>query len=722
MEMQPGNQSGHAPGNGGNILNVGIIGCGRIAEYHLRFIEKTAGARVTALSDPVLANAKHYAERYKVGEIYASHVEMLKSSLLDVVHILTPPEFHYGQAVDAIDRGMHVFLEKPCTIHSHELEDLYQRAQAKNVVLCPDFIQLYHPTFLQGASLIDSGRLGKVVHIEVHLSVDLDTPDLRQSIGLPWRFNLPGGILHDNLTHPLYMALRWLGAPEKVTVFPQSHGVLPEGLTDHLSIMLKGKSSTANIVLSALIKPEPYYIQIFCERGNLLVNFDTSASLVTSETILPRFLRRATANFQQAWQLSGAGVRNLILFARGRLVPYQGLENLIPRFYDCLRKGGEAPVPKQLAIAVARTEEEIFAQAGKLHLRVKNRPSTQKLITRAEKILVTGATGYLGSVVVRKLVEEGYYVRALVRELSRTERLEELAVELIYGDIRKADCLIDACKGIDVVIHMAAALNGASEVMLDCAVNGTKNVALAAERGNVKRVIYVSSMSVYDCLKLHDGEVISENSPLEEQPQFRGAYSLAKRRAEDEALAHLRDEQTQWTILRPSVIVGENHDVFSPLGKKLGKFLLCPGSGKKMLRLIHIDDVASAVIKVIQNDGTGRRIFNLSAEEVSQQEYIDRFIRKIGYDNLRVIYIPLWMARFAAGALGILRLLSRKIPNINRRRLASLYRTTAVNSDAIKSKTGWEPRKNLLQSLVDDAQSSQKVPAGQSVETMTRLA
>src|SRR6266571_5326819 len=231
-------------------LNVGIIGCGRIAEHHLRFIERTDGARVTALSDPVLANAQRLVERYGVKEIYSSHVEMLNSSPLDVVHILTPPEFHYAQAVDAIDREVHVLLEKPCTIHAHEIEDLYQRAEARKVLLCPDFIQLFNPAFLEGASLIDSGQLGDVIHIEVHLSVDLDTPELRESIGLPWRFNLPGGILHDNITHPLYIALRWLGEPQRVMVFPKCHGALPQRLTDHLTIMLEGRDCTASIVIS----------------------------------------------------------------------------------------------------------------------------------------------------------------------------------------------------------------------------------------------------------------------------------------------------------------------------------------------------------------------------------------------------------------------------------------------------------------------------------------
>jgi predicted dehydrogenase/nucleoside-diphosphate-sugar epimerase len=690
-----------------STLNVGVIGCGRIAEHHLRFVTRTDGVRVVALADPVLDNARRFADKYSVPEVYSSHREMLDSMPLDVVHILTPPEFHYAQAVDAIDHGVHVLLEKPCTIQPQELEDLYGRAEARGVLLCPDFIQLFTPVFLQAASLIDSGQLGNVIHIDAHLSIDLNTPELREAMGIPWRYNLPGGILHDIITHPLYMVLRWLGKAERVTVFSQSHHTLPQGLTDHMTIMLDGERGTANIVVSALITPEPYYIQIFCERGNVLVNFDTSSNVVTRTGILPRFFRRAIANFNQARQLVASGTINLIKFARGRLLPYQGLEKLIPRFYNCVRSGGELPVPKKLALSVAELEAEIFSQAGKLHLEIRNRPSTQKTITRREKILVTGATGYLGSVLIRKLVNEGYYVRALARELSRTELLEQLGVELIYGDIRNPKSVLEAARGMDVIVHAAAALRGSSEFMLDCALKGTQNIAEAAKTCDVKRVVHISSMSVYDSFKLRNGDVVSENSPLEESPQLRGAYSLAKRRAEDEALSHLHDRAPGWTILRPSVIVGGGHDPFSPLGKKIGNLLLCPGFGKRTLELIHVEDVTAAIVKIVQNGGTRGRIFNLSVDGVTQQAYIDQFIRKSGYDNLHVVYIPYWLARSASSALRTLRVFSPKIPKIHKRRLASLYRSVKANSDAIGAATGWQPRKNLLQILAIEAKGSE---------------
>ena len=62
-------------------------------------------------------------------------------------------------------------------------------------------------------------------------------------------------------------------------------------------------------------------------------------------------------------------------------------------------------------------------------------------------------------------------------------------------------------------------------------------------------------------------------------------------------------------------------------------------------------DVAAALVKVIQNDATRGHVFNVSAEGITQREYIDEFIRKIGYKKLRVVYIPYWLARFAAGVI-----------------------------------------------------------------------
>jgi nucleoside-diphosphate-sugar epimerase len=402
-------------------------------------------------------------------------------------------------------------------------------------------------------------------------------------------------------------------------------------------------------------------------------------------------------------------VSNIINFVRGKLVPYQGLQTLIPSFYRSINHSTETPISADLAITVAEVEETVFAQAGKLHLSTSPRPSNQVNITQQEKVLVTGSTGYVGLQVVRQLVKDGYYVRALVRALSHTHSLEQLGVELIYGDIRDFDNVSEAAEGMDIVVHMAAALGGAADFVLDCCVEGTKNVAEAARLRGAKRVIYMSSMSVYDFFRMKNGHEITAESPLEESPELRGLYSLAKRRGEDVALLHLEDKSPAWTILRPSLIVGGNgRNIFSPAGVRLGNILICPSSPHKNLRLIHVEDVGEVISMFIKNEGTSRHLYNLSdPDSLTLRDYVDNFLRESGYKNIKAIYVPYWLAYIGFRAIMAIRKMTGKGPSLNMRRLAYLYRNVSVRSRDFNEQTGWQPREGILKRLREETKIRQ---------------
>jgi nucleoside-diphosphate-sugar epimerase len=321
-------------------------------------------------------------------------------------------------------------------------------------------------------------------------------------------------------------------------------------------------------------------------------------------------------------------------------------------------------------------------------------------------VLVTGASGYIGSEVVNKLVEEGFYVRAFVRPLSKTNSLERLGVEIVHGDITDPTALRRAMEGIDVVMHLAASLRGPQDFIVHCATEGTKNVAEVAGITGVKRVIYMSSMSVYDYAKLRDGDVISEESPLEEQPEERGAYSLAKREAEKIALSHLPDQSPSWTIVRPSMVVGKGSNVFSPAGVKVGNLLLVFGSPGKHLRLVHVEDVATAVVEMIGHPATAGRLYTISsAGELTLREYVDRYIR-IRYPTIKAVYVPYWCCAPLVRAVAALRDITGKGPNINTRRLTYLYRDARVNINNIVHDVGWRPKQDLLGELSKEISSS----------------
>src|SRR5262249_32372946 len=149
-------------------------------------------------------------------------------------------------------------------------------------------------------------------------------------------------------------------------------------------------------------------------------------------------------------------------------------------------------------------------------------------------------------------------------------------------------------------VHLGAALRGSGEFMRSTAVEGTRNVATAAAAAGVRHVVYLSSMAVYDYLGLQDGDVIGPDTPLEPAAQERGGASAAKREAEDVGVGHLRRGVPPWTILRPSVFFGNGHDPKSVAGFSRGRWLVCTSRPHRRLRLVHVKDVAAAILLAIE--------------------------------------------------------------------------------------------------------------------------
>ena len=703
-------------------LRIGIAGCGKVAEHHARFIKALDNAQLIAVADVNEEAARRFAEKYRIPNVHSTIDDLLDSTEIDVLHVVTPPAYHYECAKAALDRRIHVFLEKPMAFAVQEVNDLYERAAVNHVLLCPDFIQLFHPKVQELSALIGSEKLGRVVHVEGYFWFNTDdSPELLETEGLHWMYRLPGGPLRDFTSHLLYLAFYFAGLPKDIHVGRSSRGTLPQGLTDHVVVHVDGTRTTATILLSCLARPSAYGLRVFCEKGAAEVNFDTQTLLVHHQPFLTRRIISATANFSESWKLCIQGVGNIVNYLRGRLVPYGGMRVLIPRFYDSILHSQVPPVSRELATAVTRAEEEIFE--GLTQPRVVGRywPSAQTDIRHKERVLVTGANGYLGLQVVKTLVANGYYVRALVRPTSSAGHLQQLDVEVFLGDVRRLDDVSAAADGMQVIIHLAAGMRGSQEIMVDTCVRGTQNVAEAASLQRVQRVIYMSSFSVYDFVKLHDGEEITETSPLEERPERKGAYSLGKRRAEDVALSHLSDAATPWTILRPSLIVSKGRDLFAPVGAKVGNTLVCLCRPSKCLLLVHVEDVAAAVLQLLQNNKTQGQVYTLSHQNpITVREYVDACIRRSGYQDIRVVYVPYFLARFGGWMTALAQKLIHLGPNVNRRRLLTLYRDVRVKSALLQQHTGWQPTGALLERL--HRETERRVAADQlSVTLQSRV-
>lgn len=232
-----------------------------------------------------------------------------------------------------------------------------------------------------------------------------------------------------------------------------------------------------------------------------------------------------------------------------------------------------------------------------------------------QRVLVTGATGAIGRVLVRRLVELGLYVRIFVRDGSDLSGLDGVS-SVFKGNILSENDLCLACKGIDVVFHLAAKLHinnpdhdQESEIYRINTI-ATKLLARASWKNNVKRFIYFSTINVYGCSK--NGMVFDETSPAEPLT----AYARSKLDAEKYVLSLVQRATGQpcGVVLRLATVFGPNMKGNYRLLSLMAKagIRIIPGDGKNRRTLVHEDDAVEAAIKATSLDGICGRFFNVT--------------------------------------------------------------------------------------------------------------
>jgi nucleoside-diphosphate-sugar epimerase len=133
----------------------------------------------------------------------------------------------------------------------------------------------------------------------------------------------------------------------------------------------------------------------------------------------------------------------------------------------------------------------------------------------------------------------------------------------------------------------------------------------------------------------------------------------------------------------------------------MGNFLIGFDSPKKLLRMIHVEDLAGALIEIIQRQETQGHIYNLSDQGLPQGDYVDRVLRERGFPKLRVIYLPYWIMRGIAGFCNLMNRVSKIVPRISSHRLAYLYCDAEVKCQPISNGVEARHKINILDKLAE---------------------
>jgi nucleoside-diphosphate-sugar epimerase len=230
------------------------------------------------------------------------------------------------------------------------------------------------------------------------------------------------------------------------------------------------------------------------------------------------------------------------------------------------------------------------------------------------RVLVTGASGFIGGHTCNVLSQAGATVRALVRRTSDIRHLEKSAIEICYGDLSDPDSLRSACKNIDIVVHTAAVVGsfGDWSHYYEIGVLGTERLIEAAHQEGVARFVHLSSIAVYG-LKPH-GKPVTESVEFDHVPQSWNHYVREKVISEELIWKAHAAGKIRATTLRPSIVIGARDRNAVPRMIDMLTFPISLMAGKPSNRLpiVCIDDCVDAIARVVEKDDTIGKSYNIS--------------------------------------------------------------------------------------------------------------
>ena len=308
------------------------------------------------------------------------------------------------------------------------------------------------------------------------------------------------------------------------------------------------------------------------------------------------------------------------------------------------------------------------------------------------RVFITGATGFVGGAVVRRLVEAGHQVRALVRPTSDLRQLEGLEVERIVGDLADEEALRQGMAGCDWVFHVAALYSFWGhpwEAFHEVNVEGTRRVLEIAREGGVARIVYTSSIAALGFNR--DRTPATEETPVTLEDKI-GHYKRSKFLAEQVALEFAR-QGTPVVIVNPAAPVGVGDYKPTPTGQMIVDFLhgRMFGYVDAGMNIVDVEDVAEGHLLAAERGRVGER-YILGGENLSLKEVLDILAEVSGRPPVR-LRIPYPVALgWAYVDVALARLIPGRVPSATPEKVRISRQPEYYDSSKAMRELGYRPR------------------------------
>lgn len=345
-------------------MKAAVVGAGQIARQHLACLQEIPGVEVAGVCDLSRAVAECAAERFGVPASFTDYGAMLRTVRPEVVHVTTPPPSHFRLALEALEAGAHVIVEKPATATLAELEALAACARDRKRALVEDHNYLFNPATREIVRRIESGAFGAVVHVEVSICLDIlgpsgfaDPNTTHPALGLA------GGAIADFLPHLSSLAYLFVGGHRRARSSWTKRRASPLPY-DEFRALVEAERGTASLSFSANSQPDALWLRVYGEHMQGTANLFETRLTFDRFHGGPKQLRSFFNGLEEGTSIRRAAFSNLVgKFGSGPGV-MEGLWELLRRTYRALGDGSALPVPAEQVLAVNRLVDALKPEGG----------------------------------------------------------------------------------------------------------------------------------------------------------------------------------------------------------------------------------------------------------------------------------------------------------------------------------------------------------------------
>jgi len=352
-----------------NKLKVAVVGCGFVAQKrHIpSLLRLKREVSLCAVCDLNQGLAREVARRFSIPQVYSSLSEMLSKEDLNLVDVCTPPQAHAPVAIESMESGCHVLLEKPMAPNVSDCDRMIRVSQKYGVKLSVVHNERFYPPFLKAQELVKSGAIGKLTGMRI---LSLTHRAMYMADENHWVHRLPGGVVGETAPHAIYMSLAFLKNVRNVDVCAKNTLKYPWVLYDDYRIELEAENMNSSIMISHASDFTAADVDLFGTEGMIKMDLQSMLlALYKRRDLKPTSL--ALSSLSVAGQMVRGVVSNAFAVMLGRTM--LGHDIMFEKFVNSIINDQPVPVPAEegretirvMEMLVNKLDQKYGARANK---------------------------------------------------------------------------------------------------------------------------------------------------------------------------------------------------------------------------------------------------------------------------------------------------------------------------------------------------------------------